>query len=94
MDGLCELDEFIDNSTVFDLDDFWNEGQNRYYYNKNIRMNYSDSIKDEFKDDFHYYGIMRDLSPSVLFYNVQVLEKVGINIISIPIDKIDEYNEK
>ncbi len=94
MDGLCELDEFIENSTVFDLDDFWNEGQNRYYYNKNIRMNYSDSIKDEFKDDFHYYGIMRDLSPSVLFYNVQALEKVGINIISIPIDKIDEYNEK
>lgn len=94
MDGLCELDEFIENSTVFDLDDFWNEGQNRYYYNKNIRMNYSDSIKDEFKDDFHYYGIMRDLSPSVLFYNVQALEKVGVNIISIPIDKIDEYNEK
>ena len=24
MDGLCELDEFIENSTVFDLDDFWN----------------------------------------------------------------------
>ncbi len=93
-DGLCELDEFIENSKVFDLDDFWLEGQNRYYYNKKIRMNYSDSIKDEFKSDFHYYGIMRDLSPSVLFYNVQALEKVGINIISIPEDKIDEYNEK
>lgn len=94
MDGLCELDEFIENSSVFDLDDFWSEGQNRYYYNKKIRRNYSENIKEEFKNDFHYYGIMRDLSPSVLFYNVQALEKVGINIISIPENQIDEYNIK
>lgn len=92
MDGLAELDDFIENSTVFDLDDFYQEGQNRYYYNKNIRQNYRHDVKEEYKNDFHYYGIMRDLSPSVLFYNVQAFEKVGINIISIPKDEIDAYN--
>ena len=28
--GLASLDDFINNSEVFDLSDFWEEGQNRY----------------------------------------------------------------
>lgn len=92
MDGLSELDDFIEQSDEFDLSDFWQEGQNRYYYNPNIRMNYRDDIDDRYKKDFHYYGIMRDLSPTALFYNVAALNKVGINVISIEKNKIDSYN--
>ena len=71
--GLASLDEYLDNSQVFDLSDFWEEGQNRYLYNVETRMNGSG----------HYYGVMRDLSPTVLFYNKTAFEKVGITCISL-----------
>ena len=73
MGGLANLDPFLEKSTVFDLDDFWEEGQNRYLYNTETRMNGSG----------HYYGIMRDLSPTVLFYNKTAFRKVGVECISI-----------
>lgn len=71
--GLAPLDEYLEKSTVFDLDDFWKEGQNRYYYNTETRLNGSG----------HYYGIMRDLSPTVLFYNKTAFKKVGITCVSL-----------
>ena len=92
MGGLTNLDPFIAKSDVFDLSDFWLEGQNRYYYNPTIRMNYSESLPERFKDGFHNYGIMRDLSPTVLFYNIDNMEKVGINIISMTKEEIEQYN--
>jgi len=71
--GLASLDEYLENSSVFDLSDFWEEGQNRYLYNTETRMNGSG----------HYYGVMRDLSPTVLFYNKTAFERVGITCISL-----------
>lgn len=71
--GLASLDDFINNSEVFDLSDFWEEGQNRYLYNIETRTNGSG----------HYYGIMRDLSPTVLFYNKTAFKRVGVNCISL-----------
>ena len=84
MGGLANLDEYIENSEVFDLSDFWEEGQNRYLYNTETRMNGSG----------HYYGVMRDLSPTVLFYNKTAFKKIGIECISLSKEEaIAQYGE-
>lgn len=75
--GLAVLDDYISNSTVFDLSDFWEEGQNRYLYNVETRMNGSG----------HYYGLMRDLSPTVLFYNKTAFNRVGVTCISLSVEE-------
>lgn len=80
--GLANLDDYLANSTVFDLSDFWEEGQNRYLYNVETRMNGSG----------HYYGVMRDLSPTVLFYNKTAFNRVGVKCISLTKEEsIEKY---
>lgn len=80
--GLAVLDDFLDDSTEIDIDDFWEEGQNRYYYNPSVRRN-GNYKNPEVVPGCHHYGIMRDLSPTVLFYNKTAFSKVGVQIISM-----------
>lgn len=85
--GLAPLDEYLKDSTEIDIDDFWEEGQNRYYYNAVTRLN------GDYKDPtyatrgYHHYGIMRDLSPTVLFYNKTAFENVGVTVVSLTADQ-------
>ena len=81
--GLAPLDEFLEKSTEIDIDDFWEEGQNRYYYNPTTRLN-ADYKDPSYKaKGYHHYGIMRDLSPTVLFYNKTAFNQVGVEVISL-----------
>ncbi len=82
VNGLAELDDYLKDSSI-DLDDFWEEGQNRYYYNIQRRMNGNYKDPQYKAQGYHHYGIMRDLSPTVLFYNKTAFEKVGIKVISL-----------
>lgn len=90
--GLASLDEFLDNSTEIDLDDFWEEGQNRYYYNPQTRLNGNYKDPSYKSKGYHHYGIMRDLSPTVLFYNKTAFEKVGVEVVSLsPEKQMEQY---
>lgn len=81
--GLAPLDEFLEKSTEIDINDFWEEGQNRYYYNPTTRLN-GDYKDPSYKaKGYHHYGIMRDLSPTVLFYNKTAFNQVGVEVISL-----------
>lgn len=82
LNGLAKLDNYLKNSTEIDINDFWEEGQNRYYYNPNIRRN-GDYKNPSLVEGCHHYGVMRDLSPTVLFYNKTAFNKVGVTVISM-----------
>ena len=71
--GIEELDSYVANSSVIDLSKMWVDGVNRYRYDIASRKGGEGKL----------YGIMRDYSPSVLFYNIDAFEAVGINCISI-----------
>ncbi len=67
------LDTYAANSTVIDLDKMWAEGVSRYRYDVDARKGGSGAL----------YGIMRDYSPSAMFYNKDAFEAVGIHCISM-----------
>ena len=60
-------------SEVISLDEMWSDGINRYRYDVNARKGGQGEL----------YGIMRDYSPSVLFYNIDAMNAVGITCISM-----------
>ena len=92
LNGLAPLDDFLEKSTEIDIDDFWEEGQNRYYYNPQTRLNGNYKDPSYKSKGYHHYGIMRDLSPTVLFYNKTAFEKVGVTVISMsPEKQLEEY---
>ena len=82
--GIEPLDSYVANSSVIDLDKMWSDGVNRYRYDVQAKKGGQGQL----------YGIMRDYSPSALFYNVKAFERVGINCISMSKeDAIAQYGD-
>lgn len=71
--GIEPLDSYVSSSSVIDLNKMWEDGVNRYRYDIQARKGGQGQL----------YGIMRDYSPSVLFYNIDAFEAVGVNCISM-----------
>ena len=71
--GIEPLDSYVESSSIINLDEMWSDGVNRYRYDVTARKGGQGEL----------YGIMRDYSPSVLFYNVDAFNAVGINCISM-----------
>ncbi|MBO4572330.1 MAG: sugar ABC transporter substrate-binding protein [Clostridia bacterium] len=71
--AIAELDDMAAASSVIDLDKMWADGVNRYRYDMKSRRGGVGKL----------YGIMRDYSPSVLFYNKTAMNAVGITCISM-----------
>lgn len=63
------------------LDDLYDKGYNRFRYN--IENNTSDN-------DDPLYGIVRDLTPTILYYNKSAFESNGIIVISAYEEEIDQ----
>ena len=72
---LEDLTEYVKNSQIIDLNDIWAEGVNRYRY---------DAINKTSESDDPLFCLPKDIGPTVIYYNVDAFEKVGINIISKP----------
>ncbi len=71
--GIEPLDSYLASSNVISLDKMWADGINRYRYDVTARKGGQGEL----------YGIMRDYSPSVLFYNIDAMNAVGITCISM-----------
>ncbi len=72
---LEDLTPYINDSTIIDVDDIWEEGLNRYRYNATTK---SSSETDPI------YCLPKDIGPTVIYYNVDAFKDVGVNIISVP----------
>ena len=82
--GIEPLDSYVANSEKIKLDEMWADGVNRYRYDVPSRRGGMGNL----------YGIMRDYSPSVIFYNIDAMEAVGITCISISAEEsLEKYND-
>lgn len=87
---ILPLDDFVEESTVIDLDDMWESGIQRYRYNVENGLSESDSP---------LYALPKDIAPTVLYYNVSYFEELNIHIISKDKEEVtqgfvDEYNQE
>lgn len=71
--GLAELDEFAANSDAINIEEMYQEGVSRYRYDIDQRKGGEGKL----------YGILRDLSPTALFYNKKAFAAVDIEILTL-----------
>ena len=64
--GISKLDDYVAKSEELDLDAMWTDAVNRYRYDVDSRKGGTGDL----------YGIVRDYSPSALFYNVDAMKAV------------------
>lgn len=68
---------------TLDLDSIWTSTVDRFRYNK--ELNLSSPEEDA-------WGLPIDTSPTALFYNRNAIEAVGVKVISVKAEDLDEWN--
>jgi len=81
---LESLDSWIASSTEINLDEMWPTSVNRFKYDVNT------TTQDG--PDAHYWGIPKDIGPTVVYYNETYFNNAGVKVISVAADKLADFN--
>lgn len=72
---LLELDDFIVNSEQIKVDEMWESSIKRYLYDVDTTTQDGPNA--------HYWGIPKDIGPTVVYYNETFFKQAGITVISV-----------
>ena len=81
---LYDITSLVENSSTYDLSKMWDNVITRYKYDVNSKLSGTDSGR--------FYGVPKDIGPTVIYYNETEFEKAGIKIISVAKEDLDAYN--
>ena len=78
------LDEYMKDSTEIKVDEMWESSVNRYLYDVNTTTQDGPNA--------HYYGIPKDIGPTVIFYNEDHFTDAGVKVISVAAENLAAFN--
>ena len=81
---LLPLDNYLSKSSEIVPSDMWSSSINRYKYDVNTTT--SDG------PDAKYWGIPKDIGPTVIYYNETYFKAAGITVISVSEDNLAKFN--
>ena len=81
---LLDVTEWVENSSEYDLSKMWSNVVTRYKYDVNTKLSGTESGR--------YYGVPKDIGPTVIYYNETWFEQAGVKIISVAADELEAYN--
>lgn len=81
---LYDITDLVANSPIYDLSTMWSNVVTRYKYDVNTKLSGTESGR--------YYGVPKDIGPTVIYYNETEFEKAGIKIISVAAEDLEAYN--
>ena len=84
MGYLEPLDEYLKTSTEVVIEDMWETSVNRFKYDVNTTT--QDGA------DAHYWGIPKDIGPTVIYYNETFFNAAGVEVISVAAEELDAFN--
>lgn len=81
---LLNISDFISKSQVYKLDTMWSNVTERYKYDTVTGLTNTESGS--------YYGVPKDLGPTVIYYNETYFKGAGIKIISVDENGLASFN--
>lgn len=84
MGYLEPLDSYLETSSEVVIADMWETSVNRFKYDVNT------TTQDG--PDAHYWGIPKDIGPTVIYYNETYFNMAGVQVISVAAEDLDEFN--
>ena len=82
---LYDITDFVDKSQIYKVEDMWDNVVTRYKYDVNTYLSGTESGR--------YYGVPKDIGPTVIYYNETYFENAGIKILSVGKDKLKAFND-
>lgn len=81
---LYDITDFVNASTVYKVDEMWDDVTVRFKYDVNTRLTNT--------PEGRYYGVPKDIGPTVLYYNETFFEGAGITILSVDEKGLEAFN--
>ena len=81
---LYDITDWVEQSQIYNLETMWSNVMTRYKYDVNTMLSGTDSGR--------YYGVPKDIGPTVIFYNETEFTKAGVKVISVAAEDLDAYN--
>lgn len=79
------LDDYLKTSKEVVLENMWETSVNRFKYDVNT------TTQDG--PDAHYWGIPKDIGPTVIYYNETYFNNAGVNVISVAKEDLKAFND-
>ncbi|MBO4962978.1 MAG: extracellular solute-binding protein [Clostridia bacterium] len=84
---LLDLTNYIENSTVANPDNMWDSIYDRYYYSTTNHRG-----GDNADENGAWYGLPKDIGPTVIYYNETMFKNAGVTIISVAEENLEDFN--
>ncbi len=81
---LYDITDLVNNSSIYNIDSMWSTVMTRYKYDVTAKLSGTESGR--------YYGVPKDIGPTVIYYNESEFEKAGVTILSVSTDMLDAFN--
>ena len=81
---LYDITDWVESSSIYDMDKMWSNVMTRYKYDVDTMLSGTESGR--------YYGVPKDIGPTVIFYNETEFNRAGVKIISVDAADLDAYN--
>lgn len=82
---LYDITDFVDKSPTYKVEEMWDNVVTRYKYDTKTFLSGTESGR--------YYGVPKDIGPTVVYYNETYFEKAGIKILSVAPADLDNFNK-
>lgn len=81
---LYDITDLVNKSKIYDVSKMWSNVVTRYKYDVKKYESGTESGR--------YYGVPKDLGPTVIFYNETYFNQAGITVLSVDAADLDEFN--
>lgn len=82
---LYDITDFVSKSSSYNISDLWDTVLTRYKYDVLTKLSGTESGK--------FYGVPKDIGPTVIFYNETEFEKAGITVLSVSKEDLASFND-
>ena len=81
---LLDITDYMETSQVYNVDEMWDTVVTRYKYDVNTKLSNTETGR--------YYGVPKDIGPTVIFYNETHFEEAGVTILSVAAEDLEAFN--
>lgn len=83
---LADLTDFVNGDNGIDVTEMWDSIYDRYFYSTENHRSGANALNGK------WYGMPKDIGPTVMYYNEDQLKEAGIRVISVAKEDLDKFN--
>ena len=81
---LLDITDYVNNSKDYVVADMWDSAVSRFQYDVNTKTNDGPNKR--------FYGVPKDIGPTVIYYNETMFERAGVTSISVAAEDLEAFN--